>query len=881
MKTNVNALHINKAPKSSLFQRLLSTNILEISSLNSSVLFQNLQKKLLNYQNTTNFNLSKTYTNFLSMSNSPLQIKNIQKTWEATPIKQKVKLYRNNNSISLNENKSMRKTKKSIIEYEKTFIENRENAEGSLKRNFALARMLIREISKLHKNDDAIEEEKFKIKCEELKENINEILIYLQKEPNEYGEFISFTMKNSLIKEEPSNNNGDIIEKKSFINENSVILKDINMKEMSSLKQQMKPKAVTPLTKEKSLIKENSLIIKETSTIKEESSITIQDDKKTSITDFKSKDVFHVINNANLNDGSIESSMSIIDIKEKELSQKNVKKKVVRGRTSIESLKALNSESKDITNIVGTESNFNRSSTGFKMEASNKGTPISKLFQTLKKESSDNFGTLNVKNQIIQAFSIKDQSLSKIKDEKLIELGSNNAVQKGFFKYLPRYRKNPNAYKFYMIKEAYDRFLSELIFIIQNLNLRELYVWTMLLHAKMCYECKEIHKAIAILKQAKEISKELGFNCLKMKCYERLGKAFQILKSFNIALRYFIKMLEMSWVCKNTCKELVAYDLIGLQYFYMGNLELANYFHKRLLEGEIEPVNSNLRQLSYMKYKKYKTYNNYSLPSYIALRTEMDLNKSLMIPSSDEEGDLKVEELLGSLNSANRSDHKVCNNGKNYIKYKEDFESLKESDEKKLLKYPKIEECTEKMQDNSKGINKVINFKRLLENANKNIRPRKKSGRVKSMDFETDGIFDFNKLIKMKGNDCKEVKETHLRLNHLSPNRFYSKPNVYELQMNKLVNDENEKLKKRVIFINQRYNDKIHLRFKSMIEKFRNNLKVSLMQLEFYSAKLRNDSKRKYALLCSPLLKEDIKKSSNKFRTFIKNANLKFGELKR
>jgi hypothetical protein len=47
-------------------------------------------------------------------------------------------------------------------------------------------------------------------------------------------------------------------------------------------------------------------------------------------------------------------------------------------------------------------------------------------------------------------------------------------------------------------------------------------------------------------------------------------------------------MLRLTWYMKDTDKELKAYDLIGVQYFYMGNLEKANFYHNKMLRGECE-----------------------------------------------------------------------------------------------------------------------------------------------------------------------------------------------------------------------------------------------------------------------------------------------------
>ena len=59
---------------------------------------------------------------------------------------------------------------------------------------------------------------------------------------------------------------------------------------------------------------------------------------------------------------------------------------------------------------------------------------------------------------------------------------------------------------------------------------------------------------------------------------------------------FSLKMLQMSWVCNQGRYELLAYDLIGLQYYYLGDLERAKQFHNKMAEGRIEGQNSDLRK---------------------------------------------------------------------------------------------------------------------------------------------------------------------------------------------------------------------------------------------------------------------------------------------
>jgi hypothetical protein len=47
--------------------------------------------------------------------------------------------------------------------------------------------------------------------------------------------------------------------------------------------------------------------------------------------------------------------------------------------------------------------------------------------------------------------------------------------------------------------------------------------------------------------------------------------------------------------------ELLAYDLIGLQHFYLGELEKSKYYHDKMMDGGFEPENSELRKVGVRK----------------------------------------------------------------------------------------------------------------------------------------------------------------------------------------------------------------------------------------------------------------------------------------
>ena len=53
----------------------------------------------------------------------------------------------------------------------------------------------------------------------------------------------------------------------------------------------------------------------------------------------------------------------------------------------------------------------------------------------------------------------------------------------------------------------------------------------------------------------------------------------------------------MSWYMKDNENELLAYDFMGMSFFYVGNIEKAFYYHKIMLLGKME-VNSTMKIIS-------------------------------------------------------------------------------------------------------------------------------------------------------------------------------------------------------------------------------------------------------------------------------------------
>ncbi|CAI2387411.1 unnamed protein product [Moneuplotes crassus] len=126
-------------------------------------------------------------------------------------------------------------------------------------------------------------------------------------------------------------------------------------------------------------------------------------------------------------------------------------------------------------------------------------------------------------------------------------------------------------------------------------------------------------------------------NILKCHVYTEMGLCYQHLKEYKKAVRCFKKLLETSWKMEDKFQEARAFDYLGVQYFYLGNIEKSKYYHSRWLNGSYEPNTSNIRKVyssiskrkfNYPITKESKLYfelesveSLYSDPSFIKLRT--------------------------------------------------------------------------------------------------------------------------------------------------------------------------------------------------------------------------------------------------------------------
>ncbi|EAS04268.1 hypothetical protein TTHERM_00299860 (macronuclear) [Tetrahymena thermophila SB210] len=94
--------------------------------------------------------------------------------------------------------------------------------------------------------------------------------------------------------------------------------------------------------------------------------------------------------------------------------------------------------------------------------------------------------------------------------------------------------------------------------------------------------------------------------------YKNMAEIYRKKGEYDRQLAYLKKLLKYSWFYNKKDFENYAYEQISKAYFYKNNLELAIFFHKRMIDYNLETNNSRLKQLGiqlvkYEQEQKMKT----------------------------------------------------------------------------------------------------------------------------------------------------------------------------------------------------------------------------------------------------------------------------------
>ena len=156
------------------------------------------------------------------------------------------------------------------------------------------------------------------------------------------------------------------------------------------------------------------------------------------------------------------------------------------------------------------------------------------------------------------------------------------------------------------IKNRKDKVTLDNTFVLMgNLALKtqniEIYISTLKVKGKIGLMYGDVYRAIGDFKTIKKIADQNKLYLIKLKAYKHLALCFQKIENYKMAILYNFKLLQTAWLCNNVKYELLAYDNIGILYYYEGDIPKAKFYHEKMMSGAIEPKNSKLRQLGITK----------------------------------------------------------------------------------------------------------------------------------------------------------------------------------------------------------------------------------------------------------------------------------------
>jgi len=302
------------------------------------------------------------------------------------------------------------------------------------------------------------------------------------------------------------------------------------------------------------------------------------------------------------------------------------------------------------------------------------------------------------------------------------------------------YRKN---------KEVLEKYLALIVQHAQKSKNIELHLEALKIQGKILLLYSDLHKAINIFKTVKHMADANRSFTNKLKSYKYLGRCFQAVHNHPMAIFYYVKLLQTAWLCNSTRYELLAYDLMGVQYYYMGDLEKAKYYHQSMMAGEVEPKHSELRKLGIDKIMNKLLEEPCNSKKQFQIKTIEEELTGYDIPYSEDEFELP--------SPRNQIAKKKLDEIKAAPEENQDSTTTKQLRGSKSL--PKI---------NSPSPNRAHALKLLLENGQRY--KRKMAQRPKFV--EEKEVTSMVSVIKARNESQLNPPTPQIRLTHLSPNRF-------------------------------------------------------------------------------------------------------------
>eukprot|EP00347_Sterkiella_histriomuscorum_P024572 403330650 len=157
------------------------------------------------------------------------------------------------------------------------------------------------------------------------------------------------------------------------------------------------------------------------------------------------------------------------------------------------------------------------------------------------------------------------------------------------------------------------------------------------LQAQIAIFFNDFRGAVVIYKIIRNVASDEGNDFNKMITYCDLGQCYNQLKEYENSIKCYKKLLELAWRLESIQFEIKAYEQLGIQYYYIGNIEKSQYYNDRAMRGKCEKKDSKIRELydginhqlkksesKKVSYKKLKQI----LESFTALKDDLQMQES-------------------------------------------------------------------------------------------------------------------------------------------------------------------------------------------------------------------------------------------------------------
>ena len=99
-------------------------------------------------------------------------------------------------------------------------------------------------------------------------------------------------------------------------------------------------------------------------------------------------------------------------------------------------------------------------------------------------------------------------------------------------------------------------------------------------------------------------------------------------------------MLQLAWNEGDEGMELAAYECISIDYFYLGELQKAQYYHERAMQGKVEEKDSIVKKvtINFLRSRREHRHNNSRQVSFDEAKKQKNELQRLPSPSSLNKG---------------------------------------------------------------------------------------------------------------------------------------------------------------------------------------------------------------------------------------------------